>query len=79
MVRLVYTSSNTHFGTIRENDFGKDSNKLLSNSVFGKSVESEGNEKDLLIVTKRKNKKKRGRNKHTFSIDLKNINFISED
>lgn len=55
MVRPVYTSSNTHFGTIRENDFGKDSNKLLSNSVFGKSVESEGNEKDLLIVTKRKN------------------------
>lgn len=60
MVRPVYTSSNTHFGTIRENDFGKDFNKILSNSVFGKSLKVKEMKKIYLLLRKEKIKKKEG-------------------
>ena len=36
----LYITSNVYFRTTAENNFEKDSNKLVSNSVFGKSIQS---------------------------------------
>lgn len=46
-----------------ENDFENDTNELLANSVFGRSIQNKRNEKDLHIVAN-----KNLRNKHVSSI-----------
>ena len=36
----MYICSNTYFRTMTENDFEKDTNELLANSVFGRSIQT---------------------------------------
>lgn len=61
-----YVSSNTYFWTIAENDFNDFT--LLTNSVFGKSIQNERN-----------NKKRKVRNEQASSTHFEEINFISEN
>ena len=57
--------STAYFKTIAENSFEKDTYKLASDSVFGKTIQSEKKEGDLHIVTN-----ENMRNKHASSIYL---------
>ena len=63
----VYISSNTYFRTIAQNDFDKNTNKLLCNSLHVKSIQSESNERDLCIITN----EKKMRNIHTSLMHFK--------
>ena len=71
MVGVVYCFK-LLFQNHRKNDFVKDTNKFLSNSVLGKSIQSKPNECDIHIVTNNKMI-----NKHAF-LHLQEINFVSD-
>ena len=47
-------SSNTYYRCYTENDFSKDISKFLSDSVFGRLIQSQRNEKDITIVANEK-------------------------
>lgn len=49
-----YISLNIWFRTITENNFEQNNNKLKFNSVFGRSIHSDRNEKDMRIVSNKK-------------------------
>ena len=73
-----YIAMNTELRKLANNDFEKDFNKLMNNSVFGKTMENVRKHRDIRLVTtdKKRSKLVSEPNYHTMNLISENLSII---